>query len=557
MKQKHYALLGIILVLISHLPFFILGEDSYILIHDHLDPYAAHWKMLSENDAFFDYSKTIPVMDSLPRSCFDLSNVVTNFLYLKMPLFWGIMLNSLLVHLMAFFGMFFLLDSLILCEKHKNLVAFLGAMAFAIIPFYAILGISSAGIPILLLAFYYLYNHQHLLLAYVIIVFFCLFSYLYLSGLFIGLFLAIAFIAIWIRQGKFPLPFFFGLLTMGATYAITNFHLFIDYFTSSDYISHRAEFFQTGTVLGIVKNHIILFFSTQYHSGALITIPIILLILYRIIKDKHLSKREIIVGITIAGVIAFSLCYNLLRLFLGKGNILQQFQFDRFYFLLPTLWILLFAFAMESIWKTNKGILISILACLLVLGCNAMMNKEHVFLAKKYFLHKQSEPTYRQFFDEELFAQIDTYIAKPKDKYKVASIGMFPSVASYNGFNCIDGYWNNYPLEYKHEFRKIISPELDKDEQIKNYFDNWGSRCYVFSSELGQKYLYDKNCGVEIKHLDVNTQQMLDMDCQYVFSAIPINNYEELGWKFEKSFTADDSWWKIYLYRLPHWENSK
>ena len=92
------------------------------------------------------------------------------------------------------------------------------------------------------------------------------------------------------------------------------------------------------------------------------------------------------------------------------------------------------------------------------------------------------------------------------------------------------------------EMQGKYNETFERNEQIKSYFDNWGSRCYVFSSELGQKYLYDKNCGMEIQSLAVNTQQMLDMNCQYVFSAVPVLNYEELGWKFEKSFTTNDSW---------------
>ena len=129
-----------------------------------------------------------------------------------------------------------------------------------------------------------------------------------------------------------------------------------------------------------------------------------------------------------------------------------------------------------------------------------------MFQAKKFFLHHQSEPTYHQFFDEELFSQITEYIKKPKQEYAVACIGLYPAVAQYNGFYCIDGYWNAYPLEYKHEFRKIIESELEKDNDLKNYYDHWGSRCYIFSSELGKEYRYGKNCGKVIQHLDINTE---------------------------------------------------
>ena len=35
---------------------------------------------------------------------------------------------------------------------------------------------------------------------------------------------------------------------------------------------------------------------------------------------------------------------------------------------------------------------------------------------------------------------------------------------------------------------EIISGELNKDENLRKYFDNWGSRCYAFSSELKYDY---------------------------------------------------------------------
>ncbi|MBO5281674.1 MAG: hypothetical protein J6B43_00890, partial [Lachnospiraceae bacterium] len=61
------------------------------------------------------------------------------------------------------------------------------------------------------------------------------------------------------------------------------------------------------------------------------------------------------------------------------------------------------------------------------------------------------------------------------------SLGITPAAALYNGFYCLDGYSNLYPLEYKHEFREIIARELEKSEGVRVYFDAWGNRCYLFN----------------------------------------------------------------------------
>ena len=69
----------------------------------------------------------------------------------------------------------------------------------------------------------------------------------------------------------------------------------------------------------------------------------------------------------------------------------------------------------------------------------------------------------------------------PVEDYRVASIGIHPAIAQYNGFYTLDTYNNFYPLSYKHEFRKIIEKELEKNKKIRNYFDAWGGRCYFFT----------------------------------------------------------------------------
>src|SRR5699024_9806710 len=97
-----------------------------------------------------------------------------------------------------------------------------------------------------------------------------------------------------------------------------------------------------------------------------------------------------------------------------------------------------------------------------------------------------------------------SYIGKETDTYKVGSAGLYPSIALYNGFYCIDGYSNNYSLEYKHEFRKIIENELNKNESLKAYFDDWGNRCYLFSSEIPFQYYFTKDSQVVIRDWDIN-----------------------------------------------------
>ena len=175
----------------------------------------------------------------------------------------------------------------------------------------------------------------------------------------------------------------------------------------------------------------------------------------------------------------------------------------------------------------------------------------------KIFSNKEQYPSFKAFFAEKEFADISRFIGKPKNQYRVVSVGLYPSVAQYNGFYTLDSYQNNYPLEYKREFRKIILGELDKNEKLKEYFDDWGNRCYVFSDELykkgfiGKKILENyKDPNIKIINLKIDVIQLKKMGGEYIFSAVPIDNAEELHLEYQKTFTDKDALWDIYLYKI-------
>ena len=157
--------------------------------------------------------------------------------------------------------------------------------------------------------------------------------------------------------------------------------------------------------------------------------------------------------------------------------------------------------------------------------------------------------SYKQFYDVELFTKIDHYINRSKEDYRIVSLGLYPSVTQYNGFYTLDSYQTTYPLEYKQQFRRIMENELTKSERWKNYFDSWGSRCYLFSSELDW-FAVGKHEMIEISNLEINTDVIKEMGGQYIFSAVKILNNDENNLVLEQIFETEESWWRIYLYRI-------
>ena len=159
---------------------------------------------------------------------------------------------------------------------------------------------------------------------------------------------------------------------------------------------------------------------------------------------------------------------------------------------------------------------------------------------------------WKSFFAEDIFRQIETAIGKPKDSYHVVSIGIYPAAALYNGFYCLDGYSNNYPLAYKHAFRQVIEGELNKSEYLRALFDTWGSRCYITTAEHNNYYTFEKKWNVVIHDLNLNMDKLKELDCQYIFSAAYLLNAEEKGLSLlrEAPFETEGSWYHIYVYKV-------
>jgi hypothetical protein len=139
----------------------------------------------------------------------------------------------------------------------------------------------------------------------------------------------------------------------------------------------------------------------------------------------------------------------------------------------------------------------------------------------------------------------------------VASFALIPGIALYNGFRTVDGFFSNYPLEYKHRFREVIAPELEKDPFLREVYDKWGAHVHLYTSELGMVVGYRKR-GYWTKDQPVRVVRDLRFDAdalralgaEYVLSAVEIEGHEGLGLRFERRFARDDSPWEIYLYSL-------
>ena len=165
-------------------------------------------------------------------------------------------------------------------------------------------------------------------------------------------------------------------------------------------------------------------------------------------------------------------------------------------------------------------------------------------------VEETASSSFRTFVSKELFEEIDEYIGRPKDSYRVGSVGLYSSVPLLNGFQCVDGYSNNYDVEYKHAFRETIEGELKKKKSVRTYFDEWGNRCYLFSAELGKSYFFTKEDDTVIKKLALNPEALRALGCEYIFSGVEIEKPEKSGLKLLNTFEKEGYPYRIRVYEV-------
>lgn len=534
-----------------YIPVIVLGQDSIVAIHDNLDGYLPNLVTQANYSQWLSTGE-YPVMDgNVSYLAMQDWISVKMLLFLLLNPFTAYMIHDMLMRAIAMAFMFLLLyDYVIKTSDYKILVSLLSSIAFALVATYTIFGLTSFGVPLVAWCVLNIRSDKKKVISFLLLALLPLFSTLALTGFYIGCALGIFLLILFIRKEKNVWPVFWASALMVFMYIVVNVPMLMSFFNSNE-LTNRAEFQSTYTWFEVIGYAKTLFLHGQYHYGSYMSICCLIAMVVALICNKGVDWLILFMFVGVVVIVAFAALFCILKTYCPDLKFVQSFQLDRFYIFLLPLWILIQARSLSVICSKKHLRFVGITLAVVSTCIFVYTNKDFRSNVKLMAGIPVQEVSYKQFYDNDLFSMIEREIGcdKPFQK-KVVSIGMPPGIALYNHYYTIDAYMSSYPLEYKHKFRKVIANELKKSEQLKAYFDNWGSRCYVLSAELGTSYLYGKNSNVTIQHLDVDTKQLQKIGCQYVFSAVPIENFEELGWIFEKSFTNKDSYWEIYLYRI-------
>lgn len=556
---KSFSIGLIAVALVTLLPFILLGRHVYIRIHDDLDGELGYFHVLKISGLLFGFDASTPVpnvMNGLPRGFFNSEFSFIRLLFYFFPTFIAYIINSLLVHTTGFCGMYLLAKDHLLKKSQAKMILPI-AVLYGLLPVYPLYGISVMGLPLLAWAFVNLNYNRNKLGSWAFIAFFPFYVHIAMIGPFVLAAITGYGILKWIfDRERIHRRFFGGLLLLLCCFLLANCMTIWNFIAPSQYISNRVETTVAPfSAYWSFKHFIYTILFGHYHAGSFLAIPVYLFGLmaaYHVKNDRRKLWLILTPYIVIAVIALLEGFYTIIAYqFRSSLHFLTVFHINRFILLIPLLWFIIFTFAIRFTFdKINHALLYSIITLqglFIISQCEELkVNYARIFHAG------DDRISFASYFSEDLFREVDQFISRPKISYRIVSIGMHPAVSQYNGFYTLDSYQNTYPLSYKHEFRKIIAKELDKNETIRNLYDNWGSRCYIFSDEL-QKSCYwtcFKNCNAQINHLDIDTKALKEMGCEYIFSAVPVLNAGEINIVLLKKFSSDNALWDIYLYKL-------
>lgn len=562
--------------------YLINGEDNVINTRDNLDSEILFRKLPKEAGVLFSISNQteVPqVMNGLKRNAINASvgNVETYLFYFFTP-FYAYIFNFILVNILGFAGVYLLSSRYILkgIKDQNKILSALMAFAYVLLPAYTIYGLTIIALPLLTYCILNVLYGENRIGSWLFIVIYPFWSSLVLGGFAV---ISLIFVAglyyLFLKKNK---SWGYSLIKIsiliGCLYFLAEINLINQFLFDKEFVSHRTgwaatldqfKFNPEGIGFAMVVDRFVDHFLNgfverrPYHQLILVFLVILGILNFKqIIRNKYIiATLSLLVLISIVYAVFY---WNAAPLVYLKEQItlLRTFRLDRVHMLNQALWYILLALLIKQAFNQKKKYLVVLTYLIL------FVNIGYVFINSEFksnlliaLTNKQhSMITWEKFYAEDLFDKVKQDIDEPLDSFRTVSIGVFPAVAQYNGFYTLDSYQNNYPLEYKNQFRKIIASELEKSERWRSFYDDWGSECFVFVAELDKFYRMYITKDVTLENLELDTKVLYEMGGKYVISAVEIGNYQENNLLFIDKYTDKKTPLKIFLYQVKPPESS-
>ena len=275
-----------------------------------------------------------------------------------------------------------------------------------------------------------------------------------------------------------------------------------------------------------------LFFIDGHRHFASLHFPFIMALF--LISGYHLKLQKSfqIPFFFILSVILFSVSFEnffygweKLNFLKNKNNFINSFTF-RFYSILPFAWYLLLSISVKLIFSSEKFKPYLLAFLFIVVGNNMIGTKnisaENTFYHTYFNANSTTHYSINNFYSPNFISSIKKDLNLKKDDF-VACIG-FPSIIlNYNEIPTLGGFLNNYPLKKKEMIRSIMEKEFEKNQIIKDRFNNYGVYCELQSEET-----YKDPNAQSISNLEIKLNELKAAGCKYIFSSKMIKKIDNI-----------------------------
>jgi len=551
-KEKlKYILLIFLFLLIYSLPYIVCGHNVHLNIHDNLNQINMLGIFDGRFSARFLPSENIPEY-TLPTTpaLFHLAHLKLDKLFYLIDFFHGYIFNELTFRLIALAGIFLLFYRYLL-KGFSKVIILLISFCFVSLPFWSQGNLSIAGIPLVIYAVIEIWFRKQLVLSYLILIIYGLYSNYFLTGVYVHLLLVMMILISFFRK-KNPAHFIISTVIFFIIAIISHLPVFLNLFIyriptnriAQDLVSQ--DFFpRVKAAIFLLINSTIL--SHSYHK--IVILPFTAILTSYLIIFKKGKKTTLIIlfwNVLIFNCIVYGLFfYGPFYSIYQKFNL--GYNFSRIYVINTPLWYILWALCLYEFKNVipNKKLATSLI--IILISAQLLIN------FGSYYRDKFGEkPGFSDFVSCEQFEIIKEELdAGSNMDIRVGCIGFFPAVANFNGLMTVDSFSAYYPLEYKNRFTKIIQIELEKNEELRDYFNRRGSALFLFDDLIGKNY-YDQNYinknFVEITcELDIAGLQ--ELGCSHILSTVKISNFSEIKMVESKKIKGD-YYKKIYIYKI-------
>ncbi|MBO4456801.1 MAG: hypothetical protein J5802_03710 [Butyrivibrio sp.] len=598
--KKRFGLLAVLcFILLISIIYCVIGENSYIAIHDNMDLFIAQFAMLKNTGTFFSHGVSAPFLGGVSRDVLPSEASLYTVLYMIFPPFTAYIVGYIFKIVIAVLSFVMLFadctimkeysgdgkfsDRVRFCLKEEyagelNLAIGTGFL-YGVLNLFPAFGISFSSIPLIVYLFRRTYlaeksfgNKKTAMAKYLLLIFCYPFvSYFSYFGFFILGYVFIGVIAMWIKDKKPSAGLILGLLALGAGYVVFEYRLF-GMMLFSDVVTIRDTMIQSyvsGSELPGLMGDV--FVNGMMHADdchKYFVMPVCLLYL-AFLNIGYICKKNF------RGI--FTDVYNLCAMVLVFNTVvyglyfikevndvvaaivpqLKGFQFNRTIFFSPFIWcsmLLIIAYRLYKV-RALKGFASYVIIAAAVFVAiavptryNDLYNTLYHTARYKIYGNENDDLNFREFYSKELFDAIKKDIDYKEGEW-CAAYGMHPAILEYDGIATLDGYLGFYPQSYKEEFRKVIAPALERKESSKIYFDEWGARCYLYSGTDDSIVMATKSMyGVTDNNIYIDSEELKKMGCKFIFSRIEIENIDDAGLALCNEYEGFESPYKIFVY---------